>query len=101
MLDAEIPQKIVTPEPAPTTPKITFTQAFKKGEYHEQIKALQSLLKKRGYYKGEIDGVYSATTIEAVYQFQLKEGIVTGKEKNHAGHGRFGTRTRAKINSIQ
>ena len=80
--------------------KVTFTQSFNKGQYHEQIKTLQTVLKNRGYYHSAIDGVYCPATIEAVYQFQLKEGIVTGKEKNKAGHGWFGQKTREKLNSL-
>lgn len=87
-------------EPSLPVQKTVFTQAFKKGQYHEQIKTLQTLLKNWGYYQGEISGVYSPTTIEAVYQFQLKEGVVTGKEKNKSGYGRFGTKTREKINAM-
>ena len=102
MLDAEKPQTstLTTGEVAnepqsqteqiPLPPeKVVFTQAFKKGQYHEQIKTLQTLLKNWGYYQGEINGVYSPATIEAVYKFQLKEGIITGKEKNKTGYGRF------------
>lgn len=87
--------------PQVSTPKTHFTQAFKKGQYHEQVKALQSLLKNRGFYQGEITGIYDKTTIEAVYQFQLKHGIVTGKEKNKSGYGWFGAQTRAKVNALQ
>lgn len=111
MLDAEKPQISATTgeqiasapsdvQPVAPVQKVTFTQAFKKGQYHEQIKTLQTLLKNWGYYQGEISGVYSPATIEAVYQFQLKEGIITGKEKNKSGYGRFGTKTREKINSM-
>lgn len=110
MLDAEKPTPVAASEthqttetaPQAQTPvaKITFTQAFNKGQSHEQIKTLQTTLKNWGYYQGEIDGIYSAATIEAVYKFQLKEGIVTGKEKNKAGYGRFGVATRNKMNSL-
>lgn len=112
MLDAEKPQTStlttgeVANEPQSQTEqipfppeKVVFTQAFKKGQYHEQIKTLQTLLKNWGYYQGEINGVYSPATIEAVYKFQLKEGIITGKEKNKAGYGRFWVKTREKLNS--
>lgn len=113
MLDSESPQSWVTTtgEQLSTsqvqddqnsfpTQKITFAQAFKKGQYHEQVKTLQTLLKNWGYYQGDISGIYSPATIEAVYQFQLKEGIITGKEKNKSGYGRFWTKTREKINSM-
>ena len=51
----------------------------------------------------EISGwvnLFDKATIEAVYQFQLKHGVVTGKEKKKTGYGRFGVQTRAKINQL-
>jgi peptidoglycan hydrolase-like protein with peptidoglycan-binding domain len=60
-------------EETPVAVNVTFTQSFKKNQYHEQVKTLQTVLKNWGYYNGEITGVYSPATIEAVYQFQLKE----------------------------
>lgn len=77
---------------------IIFNQAFNKNSYHEQIKILQNYLKNWGYYLGEINGIYDQTTINAVYQFQLKEGILTGLEKDKSGYGRFGPATRNKVN---
>lgn len=126
MLEHEIPAKTPAPTPnnekaesptqipstpqanehpqvqAPQTPiaKTTFTQAFKKGQYHSQILTLQTYLKNIGLYQGAINGVYSPATIQAVYQFQLKHGVVTGKEKNKAGYGRLGPKTRAALNNL-
>ena len=94
------PQQPTQPEQAPTTSKPTFTQTFKKGQYHAQVKDLQTYLTNWGFYKGAINGIYDRATIEAVYQFQLKNGVITGKEKNKSGYGRFGPQTRAKINSM-
>lgn len=117
MLEHEIPAKTEkptedtssetnTPTPSSNTPqtpapiqKTTFTQAFKRGQYHAQILTLQSYLKNIGLYQGEINGVYSPTTIQAVYQFQIKHGVVTGKEKNKSGYGRMGPKTRAALNA--
>ena len=89
-------------EPTETTPvvSITFTQAFKKNQYHEQVKTLQTVLKNRGYYNWEINWIYSPATIEAVYHFQLKEWIITGKEKDKSAYGWFWTATRARMNSL-
>lgn len=80
--------------------KTIFTQPFKKGQYHEQIKALQTFLKNQGYYQGEINGVNTQATIQALYQFQLKKGIITGKENNKSGYGRLGPKTRTVINNL-
>ena len=100
----DIPAQPQQPTPSEQTPApskaATFTQTFKKGQYHQQVKALQTYLTNWWFYKGAINGVYDRTTIEAVYQFQLKNGVITGKEKNKSGYGRFGPQTRAKINSM-
>ena len=71
------PQQPTQPEQAPTTSKSTFTQTFKKGQYHAQVKDLQTYLTNWGFYKGAINGIYDRATIEAVYQFQLKNGLIT------------------------
>ena len=92
-----VEENVVTETPVTN---VVFTQAFKKNQYYEQVKTLQTVLKKRGYYDGEITWVYSPATIEAVYHFQLKEGIITGKEKDKSAYGWFGTATRAKMNSL-
>ena len=84
----------------PAVVKTVFTQAFKKNQYHEQVKPLQTVLKEWWYYNGEITGVYSPATIEAVYQFQLKEGIITGNEKDKSAYWWFWNATRAKMNSL-
>jgi peptidoglycan hydrolase-like protein with peptidoglycan-binding domain len=87
-------------ESTPAVVSVTFTQAFKKNQYHEQVKTLQTVLKNWWYYNGEITGVYSPATIEAVYHFQLKEGIITGNEKDKSAYGWFGTATRARMNAL-
>ena len=60
-------------EETPVAVNVTFTQSFKKNQYHEQVKTLQTVLKNRGYYEWEINWIYSPATIEAVYHFQLKD----------------------------
>lgn len=95
------PTNTVLPStPLPSPLKVTFTQAFKKGQYNEQIKSLQTIIHNWGIYQGAINGIYDKATIEAVYQFQLKHGVVTGKEKKKTGYGRFGAQTRAKMNQL-
>lgn len=111
MLDSETPQATetntgsATEETNPqteTTPvnNVTFTQAFKKGTYNEEIKTLQTILKNWWYYEGEINWVYDNATIEAVYKFQLKEWVITWKETNKSWYWWFGPATRAKLNSL-
>ncbi|MBQ9553417.1 hypothetical protein IJU97_00105 [bacterium] len=46
-----VEENVVTETPVTN---VVFTQAFKKNQYYEQVKTLQTVLKKRGYYDGEI-----------------------------------------------
>jgi peptidoglycan hydrolase-like protein with peptidoglycan-binding domain len=60
--------------------KLTFNRGFLLGEKNEKIKILQKYLKKLGFYKGPINGIYTKQTAEAVYKFQLKYNIIKGNE---------------------
>ncbi|MDR2415966.1 MAG: peptidoglycan-binding protein [Candidatus Peribacteria bacterium] len=92
------------PQPeVPVTPNIswtpyTFTKTYNKGVYAVELTYLQQFFKAQNLYTGEINGLYDAKTIEAVYRFQLQEGVITGKETNKAAYGRMGPATRAAIN---
>jgi len=46
-----------------------------KGEKRYEIKSLQILLKKAGFYHGEVDGEYNLATTDAVLKFQQANGI--------------------------
>ncbi|MDD2364992.1 MAG: AAA family ATPase [Desulfuromonadaceae bacterium] len=48
---------------------------LKQGEKLYEIRALQTLLKNAGLYKGEIDGEYNVITIKAVTDFQKSVGF--------------------------
>jgi len=75
-----------------------FTKAYTKNTFAPELKYLQEFLKAEGLYRGEINGKYDTATIEAVYKFQLQEGIITGKEANKAAYGWFGPATRKAVN---
>jgi peptidoglycan hydrolase-like protein with peptidoglycan-binding domain len=49
-------------------------------------------------YDGEFHGKYDPKTIEAVYKFQLQEGVITWKETNKSAYGWMWPATRAKLN---
>ena len=89
--------------PAASTPttwtSYTFTKSYTKGTYAVELTYLQQFLKAEGLYQGEINGKYDTATIEAVYKFQLQEGVVTGKETNKAAYGWMGPATRAAVNA--
>jgi hypothetical protein len=76
-----------------------FTKSYTKGTSAPELTYLQQFLKAEGLYQGEITGRYDAATIEAVYQFQLQEGVVTGKEIDKAAYGRMGPATRRAVNA--
>ena len=47
----------------------------KKGSQGEEVKKIQTNLKKWGYYNGSVDGVYGDSTEKAIRSFQKKNGI--------------------------
>ena len=52
------------------------TQALSKyGSRGEEVRTIQTILKRWGYYKGNIDGIYGSQTLEAVKYFQRKNGL--------------------------
>ena len=47
----------------------------KYGSRGEEVRKIQTNLKKWGYYKGNVDGIYGSQTVEAVKYFQRKNGL--------------------------
>ena len=45
------------------------------GSRGEEVKTIQTKLKRWGYYNGSIDGIYGSQTLEAVKYFQRKNGL--------------------------
>jgi hypothetical protein len=93
-----LPESIEPVTPTVSWTPYTFVKTYNKGVYAIELTYLQQFLTAQGLYAGDINGLYDAKTIEAVYHFQLQEGVVTGKEKNKAAYGRMGPATRAAIN---
>jgi len=48
----------------------------KYGSRGEEVRQIQTKLKRWGYYKGNVDGIYGSQTLEAVKYFQRKNGLV-------------------------
>ena len=48
----------------------------KYGSRGSEVTQIQTKLKRWGYYKGNIDGIYGSQTLEAVKYFQRKNGLV-------------------------
>ena len=52
-----------------------FAAALRKGSRGDDVKQLQTKLKRWGYYTGAVDGIFGAQTEEAVKYFQRKNGL--------------------------
>lgn len=56
---------------------VNIVQALSKyGSRGNEVTQIQTKLKRWGYYKGNIDGIYGSQTLEAVKYFQRKNGLV-------------------------
>lgn len=60
-----------------------------QGSRGETVRQIQQKLKRWGYYKGSVDGVYGAQTLAAVKYFQRKNGL--------AADGKAGPKTLAAM----
>lgn len=47
----------------------------KYGSRGEEVRTIQTKLKRWGYYKGNVDGIYGSGTLAAVKSFQRKNGL--------------------------
>ena len=83
----------------------TEVQALSKyGSRGEEVKQIQTKLKRWGYYNGSIDGIYGTKTLNAVKSFQRKngltvDGIAGTKTLNAMGINNTGNSTKSTSNS--
>lgn len=73
----------------------TFTQPITKASPKTSIRDLQEALRLFGFYKGEVNGVYTSDTRAAVLAFQVSEGVIP--HKNAVGAGYFGPKTQKAL----
>lgn len=52
-----------------------YTAVLKQGSRGDLVKTVQTKLKRWGYYKGSVDGIYGSQTRSAVIYFQRKNGL--------------------------
>lgn len=84
-----------------TKPKIfMFYKAYSKGQQSSEIKILQAFLQTQWCYSGNIDGIYSKGTANAVYEFQKKCSLISDKDPLIL-RGFLGPKTRSKINELR
>ena len=67
-----------------TTVELSTSQTLQKGDSGAQVKALQTQLKKLGYYTTTIDSDYGYRTAEAVSAFQRANGLTVNGVANPA-----------------
>lgn len=72
-----------------------FTRPITKTSSKTSIRELQEALRLFGYYRGEVNGVYSDETRKAVLTFQLDEGVIPYANAFGAGH--FGPKTQKAL----
>lgn len=56
-------------------PEMADAAMLRQGSSGEQVRALQSKLKRWGYYNGNVDGIFGGGTAQAVRYFQRKNGL--------------------------
>ncbi len=74
-----------------------FVQPITQTSPKTSIRELQEALALFGYYHGEVNGVYTSETQDAVLTFQLDEGVIP--DPTAVGAGNFGPKTRAALKS--
>ena len=84
---------------------VSMVQALSKyGSRGDEVRQIQTKLKRWGYYSGNVDGIYGSGTLSAVKYFQRKNGlggdVIAGKRKLEAmGLYTSSTRSSASSNS--
>lgn len=53
----------------------------KYGSRGEEVRQIQTKLKRWGYYNGNVDGIYGSQTQEAVRYFQRKNGLSVDRNR--------------------
>ena len=77
-----------------------FTRAYNKWETSDDIKKLQTILTNLTYYTWDIDWVFDVGTISALYEFQIKNKILSLDNKNLSSRWWLGPATRNKLNGL-
>ncbi|MBD3360536.1 hypothetical protein GF366_01910, partial [Candidatus Peregrinibacteria bacterium] len=96
--------KLASSEPADPVEELNVELAesletdLKNGDEGDAVKKLQRELTNLNFYRGEINGIYDEITEHAVFKFQQSQ-LLAG-DKNSAGAGVFGPKTRDRMNEI-
>lgn len=97
---------VVTEEP-PLEPDTTqvkqaqtsiFDTRITKDSHQDDIRELQFILNRVGFYEGEQDGIYDTALVDSIYRFQIDNDVISSQYDTGAGY--YGPATRAKLKSI-
>jgi hypothetical protein len=66
---------------------------YKLGQIDIGVRILQYVLKAKGYYAGELNGINTKETVNALYQFQTENMLISGPADTAAGYMWPNTRT--------
>lgn len=55
----------------------------KYGSRSDEVKQIQTKLKRWGYYNGNVDGIYGSQTLSAVKWFQSKNGLTVDRNSRN------------------
>lgn len=96
----EKPGSLVSTSPKSTQSCLIINQNLIKGRSGSLIIELQKFLKLQGYFpeKETVTGFYGDTTVKAVTDFQVAQGLI--KNSAEVGAGTLGPITRAKIQEV-
>ena len=79
------------------SPPALFPSDLWYGTQNDDVAKLQEYLTVLGYYKGALDGYYGDDTTEAVFMFQVDQGILD--DWNDFGSGHFGINSRRAMDN--
>ena len=80
-----------------TNMEFAFKKPLKKWEKGKEVEVLQKLLKKEGFWEREINGKFDSYTIDALFEFQKKYGILD-ENASYTLRGYMWPATREKLN---
>lgn len=70
-----LPKGLYTSAEIKAAGPMPYLTTLRKGSKGDMVKELQTLLQKKGYYTGEIDGNFGTATLDAVKAFQRDMGL--------------------------
>ena len=88
-------QTVTTQASAPVCE--TFSRSLLSGSEGDDVARLQQILKKGGFYGGDLTGYFGPATEVAVRDWQVKNGVVSSGSAGTTGWGVFGKKSQAVI----